>query len=190
MCHTFLNSSHTACNNPSLPRFFPSFFPVDRATHISRCLLWPPRHTSHTPHSQLQIPFATRNWTVGLTFTHRPLLIHPNEQFSDSFRVQRAKHVIWTSWAVVCIWSAFFLPICCWWTIIVPWLQPNQKYFIYFPQRETCIMQNTFWFSEHIYHVVFYSPSIWLSWFDHDVIFLWHQLWTELGQTVARLFTW
>lgn len=31
--------------------FFVSFFPVDMATHISRCLLWPPHHTRHTPSS-------------------------------------------------------------------------------------------------------------------------------------------
>lgn len=41
--------------------------------------------------SRLQIPFTTKNWTVGSTFTHRPLLIHRNERFRDSFRVQACK---------------------------------------------------------------------------------------------------
>lgn len=153
--HTFLQDL-SLCFIPinHLFSFVLYFFAADTATHISRCLLRPPHHTRHTP-LQLRIPFATKNWTVGSTFTHRPLLIHCNEQFYDSFRARACKacHLNEQSCCVRLV-AILVRPSAGEKTIIIPWLETdffffnatslNTKYFLVFRKLLVCFNSQTF----------------------------------------------
>lgn len=79
-CPTFFHSSVNPLS------FLSVFLSGHSHTYLQMLSVTAPPSQSHPPHFQLQIPFTTKNWMVGSTFTHRPLLIQPNEQFCDSFR--------------------------------------------------------------------------------------------------------